>query len=165
MFGPSVCAMAAAMAAVYPVIGVAADTPSTTTATAQALPVATEPATNSASDVNGATAKPAPAAVAQAGQNATLAATQPQTLETIEVVAKTKKLDAARNGLSPDTGSTIYKFDQQDITNSYVAKVRAKEKAQLGRSFQIALGVAAMIAVGALGSYLAYVFYGHGCGC
>jgi outer membrane receptor protein involved in Fe transport len=117
MFGPSVCAMAAAMAAVYPVIGVAADTPSTTTATAQALPVATEPATNSASDVNGATAKPAPAAVAQAGQNATLAATQPQTLETIEVVAKTKKLDAARNGLSPDTGSTIYKFDQQDIVN------------------------------------------------
>jgi hypothetical protein len=154
MFGPSVYAMAA----VYPVIREAADTPSTTATSAQASPVATDPATSSSSDA-------CAAAAAQVSPTATLAATQPQALETIEVVAKTKKLDAARNGLSPDTGSTVYRSRASDMTNSYVAKVRAKEKAQLGRSFQIALGVAAMIAVGALGSYLAYVFYGHGCGC
>ena len=34
-------------------------------------------------------------------------------LENIDVVAK--RLDAARNALSPDTGSTIYRFDQTDI--------------------------------------------------
>ena len=36
-----------------------------------------------------------------------------QTLSTVQVV--TKRLDLARNGLSPDTGSSVYHFDRQDI--------------------------------------------------
>jgi outer membrane receptor protein involved in Fe transport len=36
-----------------------------------------------------------------------------QTLGTVQVV--TKRLDLARNGLSPDTGSSVYHFDRQDI--------------------------------------------------
>jgi outer membrane receptor protein involved in Fe transport len=115
MFGPKVCAMAAAVAAAYPVLGMAVDTASTTTA--QAAPASTDPATDGARDASGATSGPASATVAQAAQTGTLAATTPQTLETIEVVAKTKKLDEARNGLSPDTGSTIYRFDKKDIAN------------------------------------------------
>jgi outer membrane receptor protein involved in Fe transport len=34
-------------------------------------------------------------------------------LDAVQVTGQ--KLDAARNGLSPDTGSTIYRFDQKDI--------------------------------------------------
>ena len=39
------------------------------------------------------------------------------TLSTVEVVGARQRLDAARNGLSPSTGSTLYRFDQQDIQN------------------------------------------------
>ena len=107
MFGPKVCAMAAAVAAAYPVLGIAVDTSSTTTV--QATPVLTDPAINGAREASG---EPASATVAQAAQTG-----PPQTLEAIEVVAKAKKLDEARNGLSPDTGSTIYRIDQKDIAN------------------------------------------------
>ena len=48
-------------------------------------------------------------------QSAAPIAAPPQTLEKVEVVGRVKKLDEARNGLSPDTGSTIYHFDQNDI--------------------------------------------------
>jgi outer membrane receptor protein involved in Fe transport len=34
----------------------------------------------------------------------------------IEITASRQKLDAARNGLSTDTGSTSYRFDTQDLT-------------------------------------------------
>src|SRR5476649_283579 len=34
-------------------------------------------------------------------------------IETIRVAGK--RLDEARNGLSPETGSTIYRFDRKDI--------------------------------------------------
>ena len=37
----------------------------------------------------------------------------PQQLDTVEVTGK--RLDAARNGLLPETGSTIYRFEQRDI--------------------------------------------------
>lgn len=36
-----------------------------------------------------------------------------QQLDTVQVTGQ--KLDAARNGLSPDTGSTVYRFDRSDI--------------------------------------------------
>lgn len=36
-------------------------------------------------------------------------------LETVEVIGTRQKLDAARNSLSPETGSTIYRFDKADI--------------------------------------------------
>jgi len=36
-------------------------------------------------------------------------------LPTVQVQGARSRLDAARNGLSPDTGSTIYKFDRNDI--------------------------------------------------
>ena len=41
--------------------------------------------------------------------------TPTQTLAPVEVTGTRERLDAARNGLSPDTGSTIYRFDRQDI--------------------------------------------------
>ena len=37
--------------------------------------------------------------------------------QTIEIVGARQRLDAARNSLSPDTGSTIYRLDRQDIKN------------------------------------------------
>ena len=40
----------------------------------------------------------------------------PQSIEKTLVVGAVKKLDQARNGLSPDTGSTTYRFDQKDIS-------------------------------------------------
>jgi outer membrane receptor protein involved in Fe transport len=43
------------------------------------------------------------------------AAAPPATV--IEVTGTRQRLDAARNGLSPDTGSTIYRLDRQDIAN------------------------------------------------
>mgnify|MGYP001557526965 CR=1 FL=1 len=38
-----------------------------------------------------------------------------QTLQAVEIVGVRRRLDAARNGLSPDTGSSIYRLDSQDI--------------------------------------------------
>ena len=38
-------------------------------------------------------------------------------LPTVEISAARGRLDAARNGLSPDTGSSIYRIDRQDIKN------------------------------------------------
>jgi outer membrane receptor protein involved in Fe transport len=43
------------------------------------------------------------------------AATAALALQPVEITGTRRKLDAARNGLSPDTGSTIYRFDAQDI--------------------------------------------------
>ncbi|HMC14053.1 MAG TPA: TonB-dependent receptor, partial [Albitalea sp.] len=45
------------------------------------------------------------------------AAPQVQTLPEVEISGARQRLDAARNGLSPDTGSSIYRLDQQDIRN------------------------------------------------
>jgi outer membrane receptor protein involved in Fe transport len=42
---------------------------------------------------------------------------QPPSTQTIEVTGIRQRLDAARNGLSPDTGSSIYRFNRQDIEN------------------------------------------------
>ena len=40
---------------------------------------------------------------------------QTQTLPKVEVMSTRQRLDAARNGLSPDTGSSIYRLDRSDI--------------------------------------------------
>ncbi len=45
----------------------------------------------------------------------TATATDTDSLPTVQVQSARNKLDAARNGLSPDTGSTIYKFSRDDI--------------------------------------------------
>lgn len=54
-----------------------------------------------------------PLIAAQADPAETSAATD--SLPTVQVQAARNRLDAARNGLSPDTGSTIYKFSRDDI--------------------------------------------------
>ncbi|GAA0770306.1 TonB-dependent receptor [Ideonella azotifigens] len=50
--------------------------------------------------------------VAATDGGSTTAAPAPQR---VEISSQRQRLDAARNGLSPDTGSSIYRFDQQDI--------------------------------------------------
>ena len=40
-----------------------------------------------------------------------------QSLPPVEISAARKRLDAARNGLSPDTGSSIYRVERQDLDN------------------------------------------------
>lgn len=59
-----------------------------------------------------APATPTPPAAAPA-KSATPAATNVRDLSETRVTAK--RLDAARNALSPDTGSSVYKFDTDDI--------------------------------------------------
>ena len=41
----------------------------------------------------------------------------PQNLQRIEITGSRQRLDAARNGLSPDTGSSIYHIDRRDLQN------------------------------------------------
>jgi hypothetical protein len=76
----------------------------TTLASAAALAIVGAPA--HAADSTVAQAAPAPAASANAP------ATQ---LDRVEVKGTRQRLDDARNGLSPETGSTIYRFDKADI--------------------------------------------------
>lgn len=52
--------------------------------------------------------------LALADEAATAPANQ---LPTVEISAARGRLDAARNGLSPDTGSSVYRIDRQDIKN------------------------------------------------
>lgn len=53
-----------------------------------------------------------PPAAAASASKAGAPSTQ---LETVKIRGTRERLDAARNGLSPDTGSTIYRFDSADI--------------------------------------------------
>ena len=50
-------------------------------------------------------------------QTAPNTSSEAQLLEKVEIVSARQRLDAARNGLSPDTGSSIYRLDIQDIKN------------------------------------------------
>ena len=79
----------------------------TTLASAAALAIAGAPAR--AADTTVAQAAPAAAASAPAPAPAT---TQ---LDRVEVKGTRQRLDEARNQLSPETGSTIYRFDKTDI--------------------------------------------------
>ncbi len=40
-----------------------------------------------------------------------------QQLQRVDIVGTRQRLDAARNTLSPDTGSTVYRFTRQDLSN------------------------------------------------
>jgi outer membrane receptor protein involved in Fe transport len=40
-----------------------------------------------------------------------------EALERVEIVGARRRLDAARNGLSPETGSTTYLFSREDVAN------------------------------------------------
>jgi len=60
------------------------------------------------------TAAPAPAPAASSAEPPTPPA---QSLQRVEISGTRQRLDAARNGLSPDTGSSIYRLDRQDIKN------------------------------------------------
>ena len=58
------------------------------------------------------------ATVAQAATAPAGAASQPasaQQLAPVDVIGVRQRLDAARNSLLPETGSTVYRFDRQDI--------------------------------------------------
>ncbi len=57
------------------------------------------------------------AADAAAPADAAASAVEPQSLQRVEVSGTRQRLDAARNGLSPDTGSSIYRLERQDIKN------------------------------------------------
>lgn len=60
-----------------------------------------------------APASPSPSSSSASADAAPAAAGQ--ALPTVQVQGARSRLDAARNGLSPDTGSTIYKFSKADI--------------------------------------------------
>jgi len=74
-------------------------------AIALASPIAAAPLRAFASDAPPSAPTPAAQAAAQAAAP----------VQRVEVDAARAKLDAARNGLSPDTGSTIYRIGEQDI--------------------------------------------------
>jgi len=54
-------------------------------------------------------------AVAPPAASATASAAAPPQLNRVEVKAQRQRLDEARSSLSPETGSTIYRFDKTDI--------------------------------------------------
>ena len=62
-------------------------------------------------------AQAGPAPVAAAAPPASAASAATQRLDRVEITAQRQRLDAARNSLSPETGSTIYRFSPQDIAN------------------------------------------------
>ncbi len=64
--------------------------------------------------IAGAPARAAEPAVAQAAPALTASATQ---LDRVEVKGARQRLDDARSSLSPETGSTVYRFDKADIAN------------------------------------------------
>ena len=65
--------------------------------------IAAEPAAEAAAPAATADAPPTPP--------------KPQALPEVEISGVRQRLDAARNGLSPDTGSSIYRLDRQDLKN------------------------------------------------
>ena len=81
--------LATAIALVFPVVAMAAESETLAQAAPSANPVSPSASTS--------------APVAE--------------LERVDVVGVRKRLDAARNSLSPETGSTIYRFSRDDIAN------------------------------------------------
>ena len=59
--------------------------------------------------------------VAQASPPASAAqqssSTSARTLDKVQIIGARQQLDEARNGLSPDTGSTVYRFSKEDLAN------------------------------------------------
>ncbi len=97
---PRIRILAATIAAIYPVFGMATESPTDISAAvpeSTPLPMLPTPP-----------AAPTPPTTSQSP-------TKPTDPEKLEVVGK--RLDDARNGLSPDVGSTVFRFDKKDITN------------------------------------------------
>ena len=82
----------------------------TTLASAAALAIAGAPARAGDTTV----AQAAPTASSPAA-SASAPAAKPAQLDRVEVKGTRQRLDEARSSLSPDTGSTIYRFDKSDI--------------------------------------------------
>jgi outer membrane receptor protein involved in Fe transport len=80
---------------------------------AGAVALAFVSAASRAADVAATPTPPAPAASAVAPSRA--ASAPAQQLKEVKIRGTRERLDAARNSLSPDTGSSIYRFDQSDI--------------------------------------------------
>jgi outer membrane receptor protein involved in Fe transport len=59
----------------------------------------------------------APADTAPAAAASAASAPASQQLQRVDIVGTRQRLDAARNTLSPDTGSTIYRFSRQELSN------------------------------------------------
>jgi outer membrane receptor protein involved in Fe transport len=95
MFAPQKRVLALAIVLAYPLSSIAAET-------------APLPADASASPET---------ATSTTGGASPSAMPKPQDLPAVEITGARQRLDAARNGLSPDTGSTIYRLDRQDIKN------------------------------------------------
>ena len=64
-----------------------------------------------------ATAAAAPGNTASAAAASAASAPVSQQLQRVDIVGTRQRLDAARNTLSPDTGSTIYRFSRQELSN------------------------------------------------
>ena len=86
-------------------------------ATAHAADVAASDTAAAPSPAASAPPVGASAPVARPTSLAPAGAPTPQTLQAVQVTGVRQRLDSARNGLSPDTGSTVYRFDRQDIGN------------------------------------------------
>jgi hypothetical protein len=69
------------------------------------------PATGAVVDASG---KPVSNATASTA-NTDSAANNVTSSDTLDVQVNAKRLDRARNGLSPETGSSVYRFSQADI--------------------------------------------------
>ncbi len=59
----------------------------------------------------------AQAGAAAPGPAGAASAPAPQQLQRVDVVGVRQRLDSARNGLLPETGSTIYRFSREDLGN------------------------------------------------
>ncbi|GCB03992.1 TonB-dependent receptor [Ralstonia sp. SET104] len=76
---------------------------------------ATAPVVASSAPATTAPATPGTPAESAASAESTKAAAATNVRNLSETRVTAKRLDAARNGLSPDTGSSVYKFDTDDI--------------------------------------------------
>jgi outer membrane receptor protein involved in Fe transport len=59
----------------------------------------------------------APRGDAAPAPGASASSPAPQELQRVDIVGTRQRLDAARNTLLPETGSTIYRFSRQDLSN------------------------------------------------
>ena len=98
--------LASATALLLPLAAAAADAP------APAAPAASGSGNAARADGNAA-----PVGSAASAPAAARPGTVTQQLQRVDIVGTRQRLDSARNLLSPDTGSTIYRFSREDLGN------------------------------------------------
>jgi hypothetical protein len=96
MFAPVRTSIALALALAYPLLNLAQAQSASSDMTSQARP---------------------PASAASVPLSSSSATAPEVGVQRVEITSQRQRLDEARNGLSPDTGSSIYRFDKADITN------------------------------------------------